>query len=100
MFSGALKLTFAFTDPVQQNWDFKVGDRGGVKVGEKVTENQSKILNAIQKNAHINTKDLSLLVGILTIKIEKNIRKLKEKDLLKSTGPDKDGHWEIIASKN
>lgn len=74
----------------------KVGDRVGVKVGEKVTENQSKILNAIGQNAHINAKELSLLVGISTRKIEENIRKLKEKGLLKRTGPAKGGYWEII----
>lgn len=74
----------------------KVGGKVGDRVGVKVTENQSKILNAIQQNAHINAKELSLLVGISTRKIEENIRKLKEKSLLKRIGPAKGGHWEVV----
>jgi ATP-dependent DNA helicase RecG len=67
----------------------KVGETVGVKVGEKVTENQRKILSEIGRDAYISAKELSNRVGISTRKIEDNIRKLKTKGLLRRIGPDK-----------
>ena len=74
----------------------RVGERVGEKVTEKVTENQQKILQAIMANQHIAAPELSSIVGISERKIKENIKKLKERDVLRRIGPDKGGHWEVV----
>lgn len=66
------------------------------KVTEKVTENQIKILESVATNPHITVVELAGIVDISERKIKENIRKLKEKGLIKRIGPDKGGHWEVV----
>lgn len=66
------------------------------KAKEKVTEKQIKIIEEIRKDKFVTAKRLSETVGISERKIKENIKRLKEKGLLKRIGPDKGGHWEII----
>ncbi|OIO22063.1 ATP-dependent DNA helicase [Candidatus Micrarchaeota archaeon CG11_big_fil_rev_8_21_14_0_20_47_5] len=72
----------------------RVTEKVTVKVPEKVTVNQSAILKAIATDSAITSKRLAGLVGISERKIKENIRKLKEKGLLKRVGADKGGYWE------
>ncbi|NOQ37859.1 winged helix-turn-helix transcriptional regulator [archaeon] len=65
-------------------------------VTEKVTENQIKILESVATNPHITVVELAGIVDISERKIKENIRKLKEKGLIKRIGPDKGGHWEVV----
>ena len=69
--------------------------QGVEKLGEKLGENEKKILEFISQNKNITTKELSKEIGISTTAIENNITKLKEKGILKRVGPDKGGYWEI-----
>lgn len=62
----------------------------------KLTSNQKKILEAINKNKNITQKELSEIVGINIKNISKNIDKLKDKGLLRRIGPDKGGFWEVV----
>lgn len=66
------------------------------KVLEKITDNQQKILNSILANKHVTISELAVTVGISERKIRENIRKLKNKGLLKRVGPDKGGYWKSI----
>ncbi len=68
-------------------------------MGEKLGENEVKILESISSDPHITIQQLSEEVQISTTAVENNIKKLKEKDLLKRVGSPKGGHWEVIASK-
>jgi len=65
-------------------------------LGEKLGENEIRILESISSNPHITIKQLSEELQISTTAVKNNIKKLKEKDLLKRVGPPKGGHWEII----
>ena len=67
-----------------------------VKVPEKVTVNQTKILEAIASDPAITIAKLAEIVKISERKIKENISKLKSKGLLRRIGPDKGGHWEVI----
>ncbi|MDK9693169.1 MAG: winged helix-turn-helix transcriptional regulator [Sulfurimonas sp.] len=67
----------------------------GEKVGENLTDNQSKIVKQMKLNPKISAKDLSSVVGISSRKIEENIKKLKEQNIIKRIGGAKGGHWEI-----
>lgn len=66
------------------------------KLGEKLGENEIKILEFASKNKYITTKELAKKIGIITTAIDKNIAKLKNKGILKRVGPDKGGYWEVL----
>ncbi len=52
------------------------------EVGERVTENQLKILECIQQNPYISTREMANFVGISSRKIEENLKKIKEYRIL------------------
>ena len=70
--------------------------RLGDKLGDKLGDNQQLILETIKSNPTISLSQLSKIIGMSQTAIEKNIAKLKNKELLKRIGPDKGGHWEIL----
>ncbi|MGM0568794.1 MAG: RNA-binding domain-containing protein [Elusimicrobiota bacterium] len=67
---------------------------------EGLAESQRKIYELMLKNPYISKKKLSKIVGISTTAIDKNIKKLKEKKLIKRVGPPKGGQWKIINNKD
>jgi ATP-dependent DNA helicase RecG len=66
------------------------------KVTIKVTDKQTLILEEIRKDRFVTARHLANIVGISERKIKENIKKLKNKGLLKRVGPNKGGHWEIL----
>ncbi len=68
----------------------------GEKLGEKLGENQIKILTIIDSNPKISIPEIAEKIGISTTAIENNLKKIKEKGLLKRIGPAKGGYWEIV----
>jgi len=67
-----------------------------VKVTQKVTVNQKKILEAIENNPNITQDELADIVGITRKSIISNMKKLQENGLIKRIGADKNGHWQLI----
>ena len=67
------------------------------KVLEKVTVNQGKILSATAHNPRMTNRELASIVGISERKVRENLNKLKAKGRVKRIGPDKGGHWEVLA---
>ena len=63
---------------------------------EGLVENQKKIVILINKNPASTIKELSKAIGISTTAIDKNIIKLKEKNIIRRVGGDKGGSWEIV----
>lgn len=66
-----------------------------VKVTQKVTVNQQKILNLIKENPFITQEELSKNIGIARKSIILNMKKLQDAGLIKRIGADKNGHWQI-----
>jgi ATP-dependent DNA helicase RecG len=66
-----------------------------VNFGDKVTDNQVKILQLIQKNERITTNELAIQLNISQRKIKENIAKLKEKEMLLRVGSSKSGYWKV-----
>ena len=50
-------------------------------------------------NQQISIAELSRLIGVSTTSIERNIKYLKEKEIIKRVGGAKGGHWEVIIKK-
>jgi ATP-dependent DNA helicase RecG len=71
----------------------------GEKLGEKLGENRLEIIKLMQANQQISIAELSRQIGISTTAIERNIKYLKEKEIIKRVGAAKGGHWEVIIKK-
>ena len=67
-----------------------------VKVTQKVTVNQKKILDAIKNNPYITQEELAETVGITRKSIISNMKKLQEIGLIKRIGADKNGYWQVV----
>jgi ATP-dependent DNA helicase RecG len=63
---------------------------------EELVESQQKIIQMIVKNPKVSIQEMSVSIGISTTAIDKNILKLKDKNIIKRAGGDKGGHWQII----
>lgn len=66
------------------------------KLGEKLGENENRIVEIVVTNKFVTIPELSKMLKISTTAVENNIAKLKAKKILKRIGPDKGGHWEVI----
>jgi len=73
----------------------KVGIKVGEKVGINLSENQREIIGYMMENPKISAKKLSELVGISSRKIEENIKRLKEENIIERVGANKGGYWRV-----
>ena len=69
------------------------------KLVEGLVENQKKMVYLIDQKPTITIKELADSIGISTTAIDKNLIKLKEKNILRRIGGDKKGRWEIVKNK-
>ena len=74
---------------------------GGQKTVEKtvvksVEKTGEKILALIKADPQVTQKELMNQTGLTRRGIEWNIAKLKKEKIIKRTGPDKGGHWEVV----
>ncbi len=70
----------------------KTVEKAVEKTVEKTVE---KMLALIRENPGITQNELQLKIGLTRRGIEWNLKKLKDKGVLKRIGPDKGGHWEL-----
>lgn len=61
----------------------------------KITSNQQKIIDEIQKNPFVTQEELSKKVGITLANINRNMKKLRDLGIIKHIGADKNGRWEV-----
>ncbi|WP_298503060.1 winged helix-turn-helix transcriptional regulator [uncultured Methanobrevibacter sp.] len=73
-----------------------VNERVNEKVNERVNERQRLIISAITENPYITQSELAKILGISLVHVNKNMKKLQEKGLVRRIGPDKGGHWEVV----
>ena len=69
------------------------------KVVEKVVENltvhQKMIIRSIKADSKISALEIATIIGLSHRKTQENIKKLKDKGILKRIGAAKGGHWEF-----
>ena len=74
-----------------------VAKAGGLKGSQKGRQKSSQKIRAILKSMPDATlAELSEATGLSLAGVKKNIRKLKDANLLRRIGPDKGGHWEVV----
>jgi ATP-dependent DNA helicase RecG len=60
-----------------------------------LVESQKKMVQLINLNPNITINDMASILGISTTAIDKNIKILKDKGIIRRVGGDKGGYWEI-----
>ena len=78
-------------------------DVGSEKSSEKRFEHSEKtdktnvaILAIIEKNPKVSAAEIAMQLGMSSRAVEKRIKTLRERNLIRRIGPDKGGYWEII----
>ncbi len=72
--------------------------RSKEKTSRSKEKSVEKIMAIIRANPKVTQRELIQLTGLTRSGVEKNIRNLREKGLLRRVGSDKRGYWEIIES--
>lgn len=84
----------------------QVGSRSGYQPGlvdglvDGLAESQRQILLLITETPHISKRELAERIGISTTAIDKNIKTLKNRGVLRRVGPDKGGYWEVVGDSH
>lgn len=65
-------------------------------VGDASEKTSEKIISLIKDDALITIERLAEHCGVTTRSIERNLKKLQQRNIIKRVGPDKGGHWEVI----
>ena len=66
------------------------------KLNAPVNDRQIRIINDIQKNKNITQAELANKHNVNEKTIKRDLKKLKDLNLIKRVGPDKTGYWQII----
>lgn len=74
----------------------KVTDNVGINVGVNVGINEQRVLDALRADATLSAVKIGQLLGITTRQAERLLASLREKNLIRRVGANKNGHWEII----
>ena len=98
---------------VSQSYTKEDGGKTGGKVVENIVENiaenivdsiveklsttRAKIVRIIWKNPNATAQSISKEINIASRNVQEHLRKLQEQGVIRRIGPDKGGHWEIIA---
>ena len=70
---------------------------GDLKGSQKSNQKSSQKIRAILKSMpDVTLAELANATGLSVAGVKKNIRKLKDANLLRRIGPDKGGHWEAV----
>lgn len=74
-----------------------VGQNGGQSVGQKLkpSDRREKIIEIIKNNPKITANDLSKEFKVSERTIERDLKVLTDKKIIKYVGSAKDGHWEF-----
>lgn len=68
-------------------------EKGSQKGSQK---SDQKILSIMKSMPDITMAEIANATGLSIAGVKKNIRKLKDANLIRRIGPDKGGHWEVI----
>ena len=67
-----------------------------IHVGINVGINEQRVLDALRAEALLSAVKIGRLLGITTRQAEWLLASLREKNLIRRVGANKNGHWEII----
>lgn len=71
-------------------------ESGGINVGINVGINERNILAIIAESPNVTVRDMADALGLSLRQCERLIAEMKRKNLIKRTGSNKSGLWEIV----
>ena len=75
----------------------KIGVNAFDIVSNKVTnKTKNKILELIRDNPNITIQQIMVKTALSEPGVKKNLKRLKEKEIIKRIGSNKTGYWEVI----
>lgn len=72
------------------------GEAYGTLHAKSSQKSGQKILAAMKAMPDVTVSELANATGLSMAGVKKNIRKLKDANLVRRVGPDKGGHWEVM----
>ena len=81
--------------PLDRQFGMIFGKEFGVKFGVKFGDNEKQLLLSLNSNPSMTAKDLADLIGITKRAVEKQLKKLRELNVLTRQGSAKSGLWVI-----
>lgn len=63
---------------------------------EVTNKTEEKIIALIRDNPNIIIKQLAIKTGLSEPEIKKNLKQLKDKEIIRRIGSNKKGYWEIL----
>ncbi len=91
IYDGNAKNNDGYETVKEHIWTVKETESRGTN------QTQIKIINLIKINPTITTQQMAEIIGITKRNIEKNIKVLKDKNLIMRKGGKKEGYWEICS---
>ena len=74
-------------------------DKLGDKLGDKLSKNESKIFHLIKEKPTIKIAEIAKTLGISATAIGNNIKKLKDKQLIRREGSERNGFFTITTNE-
>lgn len=81
--------------PLDKQFGISFGKEFGVKFGAKFGDNEKRLLLSLNSNPGMTAQDLADSIGITKRAVEKQIKKLRELNVLTRQGSAKNGLWVI-----
>jgi ATP-dependent DNA helicase RecG len=76
--------------------DFGSDNMSGKTEGKTVGRTGQRIIRLIQKMPQITIAEMAASLDLTESAVEKQIRKLREQEIIGRVGPAKGGHWELL----
>ena len=108
--TGVIRILKSYSSDVYQfsdnfirvNFQFKSADSlGNIHNSVKedkvfLTDNQENIVDLIKKDSRITQQEMSEKLGLNITTVAKNLSTLKNKNILRRIGSNKNGQWELF----
>ncbi len=96
-FSNVTNKSGAITEKGSVKSSVEVSEKASVQTSEQVSvQTSEQIIELMNENTKITIRELAHKIGVTERSIERNIKKLQEKGVLRRVGADKSGYWEVL----
>ena len=97
-----VKMVLDISEFVEESSDkVAINEESSEKSSEKSSAKSSeKIIELIKNDPNISAAAIAEQIGVSSRAVEKQLKKLRDENLIRRIGPDKGGRWEIITEEN
>ena len=96
-FKVDVRVSQSYTNETGGKLGGDVAENIADSIVEKLSTTRAKIVRIICKNPNATAQSISKEINIASRNVQEHLRKLQEQGVIRRIGPDKGGHWEIIA---